>query len=500
MRIGLGGLVMVALLPVTDAIGVGAGGPDGDPRSVAAILRERAEAPPEEVGADRPAHLDTVGGTLLFSMIGLDNANCVRAIPDVTGDGLDEIVVGIEESGVENIFCLDGSSVGTATVVWGFEPYGGLSGGWVYGDQSLVPASDADGNGHLNLLVGTAGGGRTAYSLDTLNGAVHWQFDTYVANSPGDGGWVYSLAEMSDVTGDGVPEVALGAGYEPDSAFLVSGASVGAVQAAQVWRYQAGDNPNSVRNLGDVNGDGDDDVLIAVSDSGYMVRCLDGGTASPAGAVLWSYPTGGRTAYAVEVIPDLTGDGRAEALAVIWAIDGSSVRCLNGATGAELWRSTTVAGYGMMVDVIDDVNASGYPDIVVGSWENAVSVLEGSDGTEIWKTFVGTTNGGDVWTARGVPDLDGDRVMDVVAGSFDLHAYAMSGADGSILWSYSTGNRVFSIAPVGDLDGDGGPEVVAGTQDTSSFVVVHVIDGGDGILFGDDFESGGTGAWSTVEP
>jgi len=34
------------------------------------------------------------------------------------------------------------------------------------------------------------------------------------------------------------------------------------VQATVLWKYAAGDAVYSVRNLGDVNGDGKDDVLI----------------------------------------------------------------------------------------------------------------------------------------------------------------------------------------------------------------------------------------------
>ncbi len=455
-------------------------------------LRDRAEVPGESPAIDRPMELDQVTTQLLFSMSAADNASCVRGVGDVTGDGLDEIIVGIDESGTDNVFCLSGASAGTADVVWSLETLDGVSGGAPYGDEAVVRVSDADGNGHDNILVGTAWGGRTAYDFDTLDGTIHWRFDTYTEP---DSGWIYSLDRMSDVTGDGVPETAFGAGSDNDSLYMVDGDAAAGGQAAVVWRYPAADGVGSVRNLGDVNGDGDDDVYAAVWDNGNTFVCLDGGTALPYGHVLWSYAA---DAYSTGVLPDITGDGVNEALAVIWTTGGSAVRALNGATGIEVWRSTEVAEYGMMVDVIDDVNSSGTPDIVVSSWENAVIVLEGSNGTRIWKTTVGTTNGGDVWTARGISDLNGDGIGDVVAGSFDLHAYAMSGADGEILWSYNTGNRVFSIAPVGDLDGDGSPDVVIGTQDTSNNIVVHVVSGGEGAIFADGFETGDTDAWAPV--
>ena len=463
--------------------------------SMMEIVMDEAERPGEPRAESRPAVLDRTGGTLLFSMTAPDNAACVRGVPDVTGDGLDEIIVGIDESGTDNVFCLNGASVGTADVVWSVETLDGLSGGAPYGDEAVVHVSDADGNGYDNILVGTAWGGRTAYDFDTLDGTIHWRFDTYLAASSG---WVYSLDQMSDVTGDGVPETAFGAGSDNNSLYVVDGAASAGGQATVVWNYAAADAVGSVRNLGDVNGDGDDDVFAAVWDNGDTFVCLDGGTSLPGGFVLWSYPVSG--AYSTEVLPDITGDGINEALAAIWTSDGSAVRCLNGATGVEVWRSTQVFGYGMMVEVIGDVNRDGDPDIVVSSWENAVIVLDGKTGGLIWKTPVGTTNNGYVWTARGIPDLDGDGINDVVAGSFDLHAYAMSGSDGEVLWSYDTGNRVYSVAPVGDLDGDGVFEVVVGTQDTSSNVVVYVIDGGDGWLFVDGFESGDTSAWLVVFP
>jgi len=35
--------------------------------------------------------------------------------------------------------------------------------------------------------------------MNTLDGEIHWRFDTYLE---ADNGWIYSLDRMSDVTGD----------------------------------------------------------------------------------------------------------------------------------------------------------------------------------------------------------------------------------------------------------------------------------------------------------
>jgi len=440
-----------------------------------ALLRARLRRAPAAT-APGPAHLGSVGpGNRLFSMIGGDNAECVRAVPDVNGDGRDDVIVGIGQSGVDNVFCLSGASSGTATVLWSVQTNGGVSGGSCYGDQSIVPATDLDASGHADVLLATAWGGRTAYDLDTQAGAEGWRFDTYLET---ESGWVYSLCEVSDVTGDGVPEVAFGTGSFNDAVHLVDGASTG--QATVLWTYHAGDAVYSVRNLGDVNGDGTDDVLAAVGDNIDRIVCLEGDTTNANGHVLWSY-TPGVSVFACGTLSDITGDGVDEALAVLWTSGGSAIRCLNGATGAFLWASTAVAELGMMVDELGDVTGDGKPEIVVGSWENAVIVLNGMDGSLVWKTTVGTTNGGDVWTARAIGDLNGDHRPDVIAGSFDTHVYALDGDSGQVFWAHATGNRVFSVAPIGDLNADGRPEVLAGTQDTTSSRVVYVLEGDAGI-------------------
>lgn len=473
-------------------------GADDAVDSPAARLQARAEAPPDPA-TPRPDLLDVPVPDRLFFMRATDHVRCVRSLPDVTADGRDEVVVGIDDSQANNIFCLDGASSGEATVLWSQHPISGASNGSPYHD-SIEVVSDLDGNGAPNVLVGTVWGGRSAHNLDGLDGAVLWTFDTYLEP---DSGWVYSLAEASDVTGDGVPEVAFGAGSYNDTVYLVDGASPSVGQATVVWKRQMTDAVTSVRNIGDVNGDGDDDIVLAVGDYGEAVVCMDGGSASPSGAVLWQYPAGS-SVYSVGVLPDITGDGIDEALAVLWTVGGSAVRCVNGATGGQVWASTDVTDYGMAVDILHDVNGDGHDDVVVASWENAAIVLSGLDGSLLWKTPVGTLNGGDVWFARAIDDLNGDGVDDVIAGSFDTYAYAMDGKNGTILWAYPTGYRVYSVYPAGDLNGDGAPEVIVGNQNLSgaNLEVVHVLDGGVATpdIFSDGFESGDTGAWSATGP
>jgi len=440
-------------------------------------LMLRAGRTPELSSARGAGTPDAGPGSQLFYFTADDNAECVRSVPDVTGDGLDEIVVGLGWfQNNENLYCLDGSSTGAATVVWKLETMAGLSGGYFYGDQCLVPISDVDANGYANLLAGTAGGGRTAYNFDALDGSSIWMYDLYTTGSAG---WIYSLCELNDITGDTVPEAAFGAGSDSDSVYLVDGSSTGA-PATVLWQYHAGDAVYSVRSIGDVNNDGAFDVLAAVGDNIDKIVCLDGGTTSPTGQELWDYAPG-TSIYACGVMQDITQDAVREALAVLWTSDGSAVRCLDGATGALIWSSTEVGSYGMAVDTLFDVTGDEISDVVVASWENAVTVLDGTDGTLVWKTVVGTLNGGDVWTARSIDDLNGDGRQDVIAGSFDYYVYAMDGDSGEVFWAFDTGNRLYSVYPVGDLNNDGRPEVVAGTQDTNNNILVHVLEGDAGI-------------------
>jgi hypothetical protein len=450
----------------------------------------RAETP-------RDARLVARGGSELpgkriFYMTAHARAKFVRAVPDVTGDGLPEVLVGIGDFDVsaDNLFLLDGASTGAATVLWSLET-GGVSDSI---PTALTVISDTDGNGYPNILVGTHREGLTAYNLDALDGSIQWQLEVSEL------GAMTSLVELSDVTGDGVPEVAIGLNWTNNSVYMVDGASTGA--ATVLWRYYAGDDVNALCNAGDLDGDGDDDLFAATGgfeDIPQMVA-LSGGTIFPIGQVIWQHASVADFEKC-GVLPDVTGDGKAEALVSLNRYD-APIRSLDGATGGELWSSTSVDGLGRKLEVLADVTGDGIPEVLVSSSEDALSVLDGADGSEVWKNVIPGTPGLNVISdVRAIGDLDDDGHEDVIAGSPNDLVYAFSGVDGETIWVYNARNRVLSVAPLDDLDGDGIPDVAVGTRDLTNDVVVHVLTGNPPlILFIDGFESGDTNAWSLTLP
>lgn len=462
-------------------------------------LNEERSTLPCETTEARPDLRGVEPGERLFWMTFDDHVRIVTSIPDVTGDGIAEVVVGLDDSQGLPLRCLDGTSSGEATVVWSRRFFDGASGGNPYSSESIIPITDTEGNTWPNMLIGTAWGGRSAYNLDGLAGDILWKFDTY--NEP-DSGWVYSIAEIDDMNGDGIAEVAFGVGSPNDGVYLVDGADAAGGYATLLWRYTASDATMSVHTVGDVNADTYNDVVIGIGDYGDAVACLDGNSPSATGTVLWNYPTGGPSVWDMAVQADMNGDGIDEVLVALWATDGSSARCLDGASGAELWRSTTITDYSLMVEPLEDFTGDGAAEVIVSSYMNATVVLNGSTGAEEWRTWLGTLNGGASYVGRAIDDIDGDGTKDVIVGSFDEYAYAMNGKDGEVLWAYNTGHRVYSVAPVEDVDGDGIDDVVVGNQNLtySDQQVLHVLSGGGDTIFADGFENGNTSAWSETVP
>jgi glycosylphosphatidylinositol phospholipase D len=247
-----------------------------------------------------------------------------------------------------------------------------------------------------------------------------------------------------------------------------------------------------VAGIPDLNGDGRGDVVVSASGEavGGRVYVHSGLT----GDVLSTLTGPSSTDYsgfgsALDVMPDLNGDGKWEILVgasgetVAGNIGAGRAYILSGAGGGVLQTLVTPnpkasGGFGGSVARIGDVNSDGKSDVLVGALsEDAASttgsgrayVFSGASGA-LLSTLVSpnATSGGAFGSSvAAVPDVNGDGVQDiVVAALYEKRVYVFSGATRSLLQTLISpvGSGYFGISAAGvpDLSGDGSGDVLVG--------------------------------------
>ena len=211
--------------------------------------------------------------------------------------------------------------------------------------------------------------------------------------------------------------------------------------------------------VGDVTGDGVEDIITGASVNGH-VKVFDG----VSGAEIRSFIAYGGSGGGVSVgAVDVDGDGFADILT--GASVNGHVKAFSGATGAEIRSFFAYAGFTGAVTVAGgDIDGDGFADILTGASVNGhVKAFSGATGAEIRRFFAYAGFTGAVTVAGG--DLDGDGFADILTGaSINGHVKAFGGTDGSELSSFfayegfSGGVRVAG----GDVDGDGRDDIITG--------------------------------------
>jgi hypothetical protein len=216
--------------------------------------------------------------------------------------------------------------------------------------------------------------------------------------------------------------------------------------------------------IGDVTGDGIDDIITAPgAGGGPHIKVIDGST----GQVVRSF-----FAYASTftngvfvAAGDVDGDGHADIITGAGAGGGPHVRVFSGATGAELagffaYPSSFLGG----VDVAaGDINGDGHADIITGAGPGGgplVRVFNGVDMSNVASFYPYSSRfTGGVSVAAG--DIDGDGRADIITGAGaggGPHVQVFSGANLAILQSFFAYGMDFSggvCVACADQDGDG---------------------------------------------
>jgi hypothetical protein len=301
----------------------------------------------------------------IYSDKGLD------VIEDIDGDGFDEVVVGAT-GGARLIRMLSGR---TGSELWTYNTDVIGSGGWVY---QVDGSRDFTGDGVADVLAcagddGEDSGPKRAYCINGIDGVLEWQRPL--------GGPVFAIMAIDDFTGDGVPDVVAGASNQNESQGRAVG--INGSTGVEEWSfYTSGSSVWSLAQLGDITMDGVNDVVIGDFGNGQFhgLDSTDGSQIYSGGGL--SFLTGFKR------IEDVNGDGHPE---IVPEYFQSAVRVISGADGSTVW-STSVADNPTVVSAIADVSGDGINDLVVGTLfsDNYTYFLDGVGGGILQSMNFGT--------------------------------------------------------------------------------------------------------------
>lgn len=363
-----------------------AGDVDGD--GIPDLLLGAPNASPRGPASGRALLVSGADGSILRNFAGAlagDSLGCaVAGVGDVDGDGVPDLLIGARGDDV------GGSQAGAAFLISGAR--GNVL--WVVrgvaGDNlgcSVVGLGDVNGDGVPDVAVGawTAdSGGTNSGHVRVLDGATGSLLRLFSGEAPYDH-FGFALANVGDVDGDGVTDLAVGArwsaftGYGAGSAYVYSGASGALLHVAR--GAAAGDAFGSALvGLGDVTGDGVRDLAVgapgsdvggANSGSVYVFSGADGGLVRSLHGLAVGDGFGGALA-ALDIDQDGVLDLAVGALASDErGTNAGSVRVFSGADGsqlASLFGGLPEDRLGSALASLGDVDLDGRSELLVGAY------------------------------------------------------------------------------------------------------------------------------------
>jgi len=406
----------------------------------------------------QPSSWAPVGGQANASF-----GSAVAPAGDVNGDGYSDLLVGAPDfdggftNGGAAFLHLGGSAGLVASSAWQFL---GTQAAAATG-FSVAPAGDVNGDGYGDLIVGaplfngTAGAdaGRAYVFLGSATGPSLTPSQTF-NGAVASGQFGRAVACAGDVNADGYDDVLIGAPsltstfISEGAAYLYHGGPGGLT--GPVWTRFGGSIAAlmgyAVSGAGDVDADGDDDVIVGAPGKSVSF------TADGAAFVYLGAPGGVATSPA-----------------------------------ASLHGPADSSAFGAAVSRAGDVNGDGYADVLIGApnrptdgggggWAGLYAGAPGGLGASLWQQFGSTARsffGVSVATAG---DLNGDGRADFVVGADRWpqpstrsgQAFVYLGTTGApVLDAQFDGTDVaqalgFSVATAGDVDGDGFADLALG--------------------------------------
>lgn len=265
---------------------------------------------------------------------------------------------------------------------------------------SSVAIGDVNGDNKLDLVASNSGASTVSVFLGNGNGTFGTKTD-YTAASGGIG------IRLADINGDGNLDV-VEAVKAANAVSILLGNGTGAFSAHTEITTGASSSPTSTA-LGDINGDGRLDLVVANKGTGTIGILL--GSGGSFGAQTTISAVSGVTSAE---LADVNNDGKLDLLATDFNGNKVQVRIGNG-NGTFGAATSYAVRAGPNHVVAGDLNGDGRLDLVTANFSgNSVSVLFGNgDGT--FQSQTEYTSGQSAPYTVTLADMDGDGRLDILA-------------------------------------------------------------------------------------
>ena len=375
---------------------------------------------------------------------------------------------------------------------------------------AVVSTGDVNGDSVADFAVGAPGADRVV----VYNGATRAVIRTITdpENQPGND-FGFALADVRDVNGDGVADLAVGArgvdnaiplpcpippcNASPSQgrAFVFSGATGALIRKLTPADTEFNAFGFSLAGLGDVSGDGVPDIAVGaptrLSNRFGQVYAFSGAD----GSVLWLGNEGTQAlasfGHSLTAIADVNGDTRPDIItgSIFHDIDPGAgttlvgrATVLSGATGAEIRHHDNPLGasgenFGFASAGLGDQTGDGVEDYAVSDPGAArVHLFNGATGATLG-TLATAGSAGDNFGAdvASTPDRSGDGRRDLWIGEPGAGKVHLLSASGGVLLTIadpapssapSLLDFGFALAPTPDLGGDPGEDLLIGGSTT----------------------------------
>ncbi|WP_442936888.1 beta strand repeat-containing protein [Nostoc sp.] len=446
-------------------------------------------------GFDAQFNLSTLNGTNGFAINGI-NANdflgrSVSSAGDINGDGIDDLIIGASGASPNGFnsgqsYVVFGSKGGfspqlnlcTLNGTNGFAINGINTGDWsgfsvssagdINGDgidDLIIGAETASPNGHYSgqsyVVFGSKGGFDSSFNLSTLNGTNGFAINGNTGDLSGG-----SVSSAGDINGDGIDDLIIGAytaspkGFQSGQSYVVFGSKGGfdsqfnlstlnGTNGFAINGINRGDySGRSVNSVGDINGDGIDDLIIGAR---------------------FASPNGFQSGQSYVVFGSKGGFDSQFNLSTLNGTNGFAINGINENDRA-----------GGSVSSAGDINGDGIDDLIIGApfaspnarYSGQSYVVFGSKGGFGAQFNLSTLNGTNGFAINGINendrvgysvssagDINGDGIDDLIIGAINASPNGSLSGQSYVLF----GSKNIGSGSTINLTGTPGADTLVGT-------------------------------------